>query len=188
MAQLGPPETIPSPVNVESVKPAVMITSSLVNVRSGPGMNHETIRQVKKNDVLDFLGEQGEWFQVRLGGDRMGWVHRNVASKQDQGEGATDGSKGTDGKPFVTAKESQLQLDPIRPLSTPLAYIPRPTSDEVKIYADTELQLRDVPSRNPEERPVLEQRIFQRLSDKYGISREQLWNTYLKVQGWEIKP
>jgi uncharacterized protein YgiM (DUF1202 family) len=36
--------------------------------------------------VLDFLAEQGEWFQVHLGGARTGWVHRNVASKRPQGE------------------------------------------------------------------------------------------------------
>jgi hypothetical protein len=34
----------------------------------------------------------------------------------------------------------------------------------------------------------VEQRSLQRMSDKHGISQEQVWNTYLKVQGWEIRP
>lgn len=188
IVQVGPPESVPSPVNVESVTPTVLITSPVVNVRSGPGMNHETIRQIKRDDVLDFLGEQGEWFQVQLRGGRTGWVHRNVASKAAPGDGTTGDLKRMDSKSFATAKGSQLHLAPINLLSTPIAYIPRPTADEVKIYGDIELQLRDMHALSLEERRVLEQRILQRLSDTYGISPEYVWNSYLKVQGWEIKP
>jgi uncharacterized protein YgiM (DUF1202 family) len=188
IVQLGSPDSVPSPVNVESIRPTVIITSPLVHVRSGPGMSHESIRQLKRDDVVEFLDEQGEWFQVQLGGGRAGWVHRNVASKHAPGDGATGNMKGMDSKPFAPAKGSQLHLDPISPLSTRIEYIPRPTSDEIKIYEEVELQLRDVQARNLEERTAVEQRILQRLSDKYGISREQVWNTYLKVQGWEIKP
>jgi len=72
-------------------------------------------------------------------------------------------------------------------LSTPVEFIPHPTSDEVKIYVELEQQLRDVQGSNAEERSAVEQRILQRLSDKHGISSEQVWNTYLKVQGWEIR-
>jgi uncharacterized protein YgiM (DUF1202 family) len=188
VAQVGQPDSEPSPVRVESVKPTVIVTSPLVNVRNGPGMSHEAIRQLKKDDVLDFLGEQGEWFQVQLAGGRTGWVHRNVTSKRAQGDGAPGNTKRTDSKPFAIEKASRLHLNPIRPLSTPLQYIPHPTSDEVKIYADLELQFRDLQARNLEERLAVEQRLVERLSDKHGISPGQLWNTYLKVQGWEINP
>jgi Bacterial SH3 domain len=188
IAQLGSLDSVPAPVNVENVKPTVLITSPVVNVRSGPGMSHETIRQIKKDDVLDFLGEQGEWFQVQLRGGLTGWVHRNVASKAVPGDGATGDLKRMDSKSFAAAKGSQLHLDPINLLSTPIAYIPPPTSDEVKIYGDIELELRDMQALSLEERRALEQRIVQRLSDTYGISPENVWNTYLKVQGWEIKP
>jgi len=188
IVQLGPLESAPTPVNVENVRPTVIITSPVVNVRSGPGMNHESTRQIKRDDVLDFLGEQGEWFQVQLRGGRTGWVHRNVASKSAPGDGATGDLRRMDSRSFATVKGSQLQLDPINLLSTPIAYIPRPTFDEVKIYGDIEIQLRDMQARSLEERRALEQRILQRLSDKHGISPEYVWNTYLKVQGWEIKP
>jgi hypothetical protein len=67
-------------------------------------------------------------------------------------------------------------------------FIPRPTSGEVKIYAEIEHRLRDLQVDNTRERRAVEQRILQRMSEKYGISPEQVWNTYLKVQGWEIKP
>lgn len=188
IAQLGQPDSHPFPVKVESVKPTIIVTAPLANVRSGPGMNHESMRQVKKDEVLDFLGEQGEWFQVQLGGGRTGWVHRNVVNKRPQGDGTTGDVKRGDVKPFGLEKGPHLQLEPIRLLSTPVEFIPRPTPDEVKIYAEIEQQLRDLQAGNSEERRAVEQRILQRMSDKHGISPEQAWNTYLKVQGWEIRP
>ena len=183
IAQLGLPEVLPFPGKVEGVKPTVIVTSPLVNVRSGPGMNHEAIRQLKKDDMLDLIGEQGEWFQVQLSGGRAGWVHRNVVSKHPQGDGATG-----EVKPFAAERKPPLQLEPIRLLSTPVEFIPRPTSDEVKIYAEIEQQLREQPAGHSEERRRSEQHILQRMSDKHGVSPEQVWNTYLKVQGWEIRP
>jgi uncharacterized protein YgiM (DUF1202 family) len=188
VAQLGQPDSIPSPGKVESVKPTVIVTSPLVNVRSGPGMSHESFRQVRKDEVFDLLGEQGEWFQVQLGAGRTGWLHRNVASTRPQGDGTSGDVKRTDIKPLSLERRPQLQLEPIRLLSTPVELIPRPTADEVKIYAEIEQQLRDLQDRNSEERRMVEQRVLQHMSDKYRISAELIWNTYLKVQGWEIKP
>jgi Bacterial SH3 domain len=186
-AQLGLPSMAPPPPKVERVRAVVTITSPLVNVRSGPGMSYESISQLKKDAVLDFLDEQGEWFQVQLSGGRTGWVYRNVASKHSQGDGTTNDVKQVEGKPFPPEKRPQLQLEPVRLLSAPVEYVPHPTSDEIKIYGELEPLLRDLPSRHPEDRKVVEQGILQRMSDKYGISPEQIWNTYLKVQGWEIK-
>jgi uncharacterized protein YgiM (DUF1202 family) len=188
IAELGQPDSVSFPVKVESVKPTVIVISPLVNVRSGPGTSYESIRQVKKDDVLDFQGEHGEWFQVQLGGGRTGWVHRNVASKRPQDDGTTGDAKRGDVKPLSLEKRPHLQLEPIRLLSTPVEFIPPPTSDEVKIYGEMEQQLRGLQAVNSEERRAVEQRILQRMSDKHGISPEQVWNTYLKVQGWQIRP
>jgi hypothetical protein len=58
----------------------------------------------------------------------------------------------------------------------------------MKIYGEVEQQLREVQVGHAEERKVAELRIRQHLSDRHGISPEQVWNAYLKVQGWEIKP
>jgi hypothetical protein len=184
--QLGQPSMAPPPPKIERVRVVVIITSPLVNVRSGPGMNYESIGQLKKDAALHFLDEQGEWFQVQLSGGRTGWVYRNVASKHAQGDGTTNDIKRIEGKSLAPEKRPQLQLEPIRLLSVPIEYIPRPTSDEIKIYGELEPLLRDLPSRHPEDRKVVEQGILQRMSDKYGISPEQIWNTYLKVQGWGI--
>jgi uncharacterized protein YgiM (DUF1202 family) len=188
IAQLGQPDSLPTPLKVENARPTVIVTAPLVHVRNGPGMRHESINQVKKDDVLDFLAEQGEWFQVQLGGGRTGWVHRSVTSKRSKGEGAAADTKRVDMKPSGVERRPQLRLEPINLWSTPVEVIPRPTSDEARIYAELEEQLRDLHTNTAEERRAAEQRILQRLSDKHAISPEQVWNTYLKVQGWEIRP
>jgi hypothetical protein len=188
VAQLGQPDGVPLPINVESAKPTVIVTAPLVHVRNGPGMKHESIKQLKRDDVLDFLAEYGEWFQVQLGGGRQGWVHRNVTSKRPQGDSAADDSKEVDIKPASLERRPQLRLEPITLPSTPVEFIPHPTSDEVKIYVELEPQLRDLQANNAEERKAVEQRMLQRMSAKHGISPEQVWSAYLKVQGWEIRP
>ena len=149
-------------------------------------MGHEAIGRARKDDVFDLLAEQGEWFQVQLSEARTGWVHRNVASKRPQADGTTGEMKRTDAKPMTPERKVYLQLEPIKLPSTPIEYLPRPTSDEFKIYTELELQLRDLQIRGVEERKAVEQRIVQRTSEKFGVSPEQIWSAYLKVQGWEI--
>jgi len=185
--QLGQPEKLPPPAKRDDVKPNIVITAALANLRSGPGMNHATIGQVRKDVVLDLLGEQGEWFQVQLSGNHTGWVHRNVASKQTQAAGTTGELKRTDAKPVASERTPALHLEPINLLATSIEYIPPPTSDEVKIYGELEAQLRDLQVRSADERKTSEHGILQRASEKFSISPAQVWNTYLKVQGWEIK-
>jgi hypothetical protein len=58
----------------------------------------------------------------------------------------------------------------------------------MNIYGEMEQQLRGLQAVKSEERRAVEQRILQRMSDKHGISPEQVWNAYLKVQGWQIRP
>jgi hypothetical protein len=111
-----------------------------------------------------------------------------VTNKRPQGDGPTDDIKRVDVKPSSVERRSKLRLEPIRLLSTPVEFIPPPTSDEVKIYVEIEHQLRDVQVGYRGERKAVEQRILQRMAEKHGISPEQVWATYLKVQGWEIRP
>jgi hypothetical protein len=117
----------------------------------------------------------------------VGWIHRNVVSKQDSSSGRGGEPKRADVKPLLSERRNGLQLDPIVLASTSVDYVPRPTGDEVKIYADLEQQLRELAPRHSDERRRLEQQILQRLGEKYRISPDHLWNAYLKVQGWEIR-
>jgi hypothetical protein len=187
-AELGQPDRMPSAAPVHSAMPTVIVTAPVVNVRKGPGMSHESIKQLKKDEVLDILAEQGEWLQVQLSDTQTGWVHRNVASKRREGEGSADDIKRVEAKPASLETRPALRLEPINLSSTPVEFIPRPTSDEERIYLELAQQLRDLQIGVAEERSTVEQRILQRMSDKHGLTPQQIWNTYLKVQGWEIRP
>ena len=53
---------------------AVIVQSDSVNVRVGPGLAYANMGQVKKGDKLAILAEKNKWYQVRLSGDKIGWV------------------------------------------------------------------------------------------------------------------
>ncbi|MGQ2374085.1 N-acetylmuramoyl-L-alanine amidase [Companilactobacillus zhachilii] len=53
---------------------AVVVRSDSVNVRIGPGLSYANMGQVKKGDKLAILDEKNKWYQVRLSGDKIGWV------------------------------------------------------------------------------------------------------------------
>lgn len=79
-----PTPQIPAPNNDRSHRVA-LITSSSVNIRSGPGIEHEKINQVKKGDVLTVLGEAEDWYRVQSKDGQQGWVANwLVAIRTDQ--------------------------------------------------------------------------------------------------------
>lgn len=53
---------------------SVVVESDSVNVRVGPGLSYSNMGQVKKGDKLPILAEKNKWYQVRLSGDKIGWV------------------------------------------------------------------------------------------------------------------
>lgn len=52
----------------------VTVQASTLNVRIGPGLSHDVMTQVQQNDRLNVLGEENEWYKVRLADDQIGWV------------------------------------------------------------------------------------------------------------------
>ncbi|HUK13725.1 MAG TPA: SH3 domain-containing protein [Thermoanaerobaculaceae bacterium] len=77
-----PPAPAPVPVEVQPApeeKPAppqvfVRVTGSRLNVREGPGVDTAAIAKAKKGERLAVVGQDGDWYQVRVGTDRTGWV------------------------------------------------------------------------------------------------------------------
>ncbi|WP_161877841.1 N-acetylmuramoyl-L-alanine amidase [Alkalibacterium sp. MB6] len=52
----------------------VTVLASTLNVRYGPGLSHEILTQVQEDAQLNVLGEENEWYKVRLHNDQVGWV------------------------------------------------------------------------------------------------------------------
>lgn len=53
---------------------SVIVKSDSVNVRIGPGLSYANMGQVKKGDKLSIISEKNKWYEVRLSGDKIGWV------------------------------------------------------------------------------------------------------------------
>lgn len=187
IAQLGQYSAPLPPQTGDPLRTTVVVSAGLANVRSGPGMSHGVISQIKKDEALEVLGEKGEWFQVQLPDGRPGWIHQNVGSKSTVTVESAVEARRPDAKRISPERRVSLQLEPVALQSISIEFIPRPTEDEFKIYADVEQQLQHVPNQDSEERRRGEPRVLHRVSEKYGISPELAWNTYLKVQGWEVK-
>ena len=50
------------------------ITENVVNVRSGPSMEHDRIGTVRLGDRVDVLSETTGWYEVRLANSTVGWI------------------------------------------------------------------------------------------------------------------
>ncbi|EUJ31848.1 N-acetylmuramoyl-L-alanine amidase [Listeria floridensis FSL S10-1187] len=53
---------------------SVSVEAEVLNVRSGPGLAYDVTSQVRKNDVLQVIGEENKWYKVRLDNGDSGWV------------------------------------------------------------------------------------------------------------------
>lgn len=52
----------------------VTVLATHLNVRYGPGLSHEILTQVNEDDQLQILGEENQWYKVRLSNNDIGWV------------------------------------------------------------------------------------------------------------------
>lgn len=50
------------------------VNVELLNVRSGPGVNHSVVSRVRQGDTLTILGASPEWYYVQLLDGSYGWV------------------------------------------------------------------------------------------------------------------
>lgn len=74
-----PPPTPASEVPAALAK-KVTVTSPLLNVRSGPGMNFESVFQVRQGTVLEVHGNAPGWLYVKLPSGTFGWVSRQFTT------------------------------------------------------------------------------------------------------------
>ncbi|KRM72712.1 N-acetylmuramoyl-L-alanine amidase [Lacticaseibacillus brantae] len=53
---------------------SLTVKADVLNVRLGPGLNYSTMGQVSRGTVLTVTDQRNAWYQVRLAGNRIGWV------------------------------------------------------------------------------------------------------------------
>jgi N-acetylmuramoyl-L-alanine amidase len=61
----------------------VIVKANFLNVRIGPSLSYETLTRVKRGETLTILSEKNQWYQVRLAGDKIGWVASWLINNDD---------------------------------------------------------------------------------------------------------
>jgi cell wall-associated NlpC family hydrolase len=57
-----------------------IITGDNVNIRKGPGTDHEAINQVNTSDKVEILGKSSDWYNIRTKDGVEGWIYSQYVS------------------------------------------------------------------------------------------------------------
>ena len=57
---------------------SVIVVKDKVNVRSGPGTNHDVVFTVEKGVPFRVLGRRGDWIEIQHADGDKGWIHKNL--------------------------------------------------------------------------------------------------------------
>jgi len=75
---------------------AVVVKSSSINVRSGPGTSYTVVGQTNANAQLPVLDRSGDWIKIKLPNGTIGWVANWLVQNQSStGQQATASNKNT---------------------------------------------------------------------------------------------
>lgn len=82
--------TIVQPPPAAPVKPVVsgarvVVKAKVLNVRSGPGINHAVLTRIYRGNILIIQGSKPDWYHVRLPDNTYGWVMKAFVSVPGNG-------------------------------------------------------------------------------------------------------
>jgi SH3-like domain-containing protein len=64
---------------VSDIRTGVVVGED-VNVRKGPGAEHDVVKKIAKGEVYKIVGRKGEWVKIAyyVEGDEIGWVRKDM--------------------------------------------------------------------------------------------------------------
>jgi SH3-like domain-containing protein len=71
-------------------RPAVIVTASVANVRSGPGTGHPVAYTADRGVAFLLVGTRGEWLEVEHADGARGWLHRTLVWGPGAAAGGAD--------------------------------------------------------------------------------------------------
>jgi N-acetylmuramoyl-L-alanine amidase len=86
----------------------VTIAESPVNIRNGPGLSYQLVKQVKKGEKFTIIKEKDDWIQIQLSTAKTGWVANWVVTKSPNG--TTTSSSSNSKNMSATANTNQLRV------------------------------------------------------------------------------
>ncbi|WP_238579244.1 SH3 domain-containing protein [Neobacillus niacini] len=84
----------------------VTIAENTVNVRNGPSLSYQLVKQVKKGEKFTIIKEEDDWIQIQLAAAKTGWVANWVVTKSTNGTTTTRSSNSKS----MTAEANTNQL------------------------------------------------------------------------------
>ena len=95
------------------VKPQreLVVQADQVNVRSGPGTDHETLTQVSRGMRLPILDTSSDWYRVKLPSGKTGWVVAWYVKEDNQSSASgsdTTGETGQNNSSGNSEKDEQI--------------------------------------------------------------------------------
>ncbi|WHX99432.1 SH3 domain-containing protein [Neobacillus sp. DY30] len=84
------------------------IAENTVNVRKGPGLSYQLVKQVNKGEKFTIIKEQEDWIQIQLSAAKTGWVANWVVTKTTNGT-TTNGLNNSNNK-TAEANTDQLRV------------------------------------------------------------------------------
>src|SRR4051812_45154492 len=85
---------------------SVTIAESTVNIRNGPGLSYQLVKQVKNGEKFAIIKEKDDWIQIQLSATKTGWVANWVVTKSSNG--TTSSSSSNSKKGSAVANTNQL--------------------------------------------------------------------------------
>lgn len=73
------------PVDSADSGTQVVVTTKILNVRSGPGINHGVLTRTYMGNVLIIQGSSADWYYVRLPDNTFGWVMKSFVTMSGNG-------------------------------------------------------------------------------------------------------
>lgn len=73
------------PVNPAVSGAQVVVAAKILNVRSGPGINHGVLTRTYMGNVLIIQGSSADWYYVRLPDNTYGWVMKSFVTVTGNG-------------------------------------------------------------------------------------------------------
>ena len=95
-----------------------LVTATILNVRSGPGVTYNVVTTVKKNEYLRVFAGVGDWYIVQTEGDFVGAVSKKYIKPIYASSNASTGSSSNNNSTSSTSELSKDELEVFNLINT----------------------------------------------------------------------
>ncbi|MFJ7744184.1 SH3 domain-containing protein [Peribacillus sp. NPDC097295] len=86
----------------------IIVTSKVVNVREGAGLNYPIVKRLTKGDKYEIVSEKDDWYEIRIGNGKTGWVANWLVDKNTEYDQVEQKS----GQGTITGNSVRVRMGP----------------------------------------------------------------------------